>query len=308
MSGRRVVVAGGSGFIGSRIIEALLKKGYAPVVLTRSPDSDRGDGVREAHWDGKTVGDWIAEIDGAHAIVNLAGSTVDTRHTPENKKRIINSRVDSTSVLGEAASQVQRTPTVWLQASAVGFYGDAGDARCTESSPPGSDFLADVVQRWEAAFKGALPDATRGVAMRIGFVLDAEEGALSTLAGLARWGLGGAAGSGDQFISWVHIDDVVAAFLWALENPDARDSYNLSAPEPSRNRDFMKTLRDVLNRPWSPPVPSFAVRLGGSVLGTAPELALHGQRCIPERLQAAGFNFEFPELPPALRNLLNPGS
>lgn len=301
---KTVVIAGGSGFLGTKLTSALTPLGYAVVILTRSPET-RNDGAVEVGWDGQTLGPWAEHVNGARALVNFAGSSIDVRRTPENDARVLSSRVDSTHVLGQAVSAALVPPPVWIQTSAVGFYGDTGDTVCTESSPAGSDFHAGVVVAWEKAFAESCPGDLRRVVFRVGVVLDQDTGALKKLADLTRWGLGGAAGSGQQFLSWVHVDDVIAAYMRAISGEELKGVYNLCSPNPTRNAEFMKALRNTMNRPWSPPVPSFAVRIGGTILGSPPELALKGQRCSPEALTRTGFSFRYPHLSDALGSLLS---
>lgn len=302
-SSRRVVLAGGTGMIGSLLVPELVKRGFEAVILSRSA-ADRDDGAREVVWDGRTVEAWSRELEGAFAIINVAGKSIDDRHTEANKKLIRSSRIDSTRALGEAAAGASSPPGCWIQTSAVGFYGDTGGRICREDDPPGNDFLAEVVSEWESTFHDAKPPAARTIVFRAGPVLSRRGGALEKLASLTRWGLGGAAGSGRQFMSWIHERDLVLAYLWALEG-DLAGTFNLCAPEPVRNRDLMKQLRSVLGRPWSPPVPEFAVRIGGAVIGTAPEMALVSTRCSADLLMQTGFAFAYPTLPEALADLLS---
>jgi uncharacterized protein (TIGR01777 family) len=300
MKSGRIILAGGSGFLGRAIARRLSERGYEPVTLTRSPK-----GPREVKWDGKTVGDWLAEMDGALAVVNLAGKSVNCRYTAENRREIIESRVDSVHAIDSAIARCAHPPSVFVQAGSAAIYGDAGDRICDEDAPQGSGFSADVCRQWEAAFSdGArLTPGTRRAMLRITFVLGSG-GALQTLGGLTRWFLGGTVGSGRQYYSWSHIDDLTRMVLWVIENPQAKGFYNATSPNPVRNRDFMRSLRKALHRPWSPPAPAPLVRLGSWLMGTEPELALKGRRVIPARLLAEGFAFEFPDLDAALRNAL----
>jgi len=299
---KRIVIAGGSGFIGSALAREFAKRGYAVVVLTRAP-RERQDDVREVTWDGRTPGEWSEELDGAEAVINLAGKNINCPHTPENLRALIASRVDSVNAIAAAIAKTKVPPRVWVQAGAIGYYGDTRDNPCTESAPNGSGTLAEICCAWEAAFTAAAVPATRKVTLRIGFVLGRAGGALPVLARLTKFFLGGAAGSGRQFISWIHLTDLTRIFVTAVEQEDFSGPFNAVAPNPVTNADFMRELRRALHRPWSPPVPAFAVKLGAKLLGSEPSLALTGQRCAPARLAAAGFKFQFPELPPALAEL-----
>ncbi len=301
----RIILAGGSGFIGHALAQEFCRQGYEVIVLTRSP-RDRGDGSREIVWDAKSVGAWSAHLEGARAVINLTGKNINCPHTPENLREIIASRVDSTNAIAAAMAQAKSPPPAWVQASAVGYYGDPGARLCDEAAPNGVNALAKICREWEAAGTAPSLPQTRKVTLRIGFVLGRDGGAFPLLARLARWFLGGAAGTGQQYISWIHLTDLVQMFVAAVENENFSGIYNAVAPEPATNAEFMRTLRRTLHRPWSPPVPEFALKLGTRVLGSEPSLVLTGQRCVPGRFLSAGFKFQFPGLAPALADLCKP--
>jgi uncharacterized protein len=302
----KVVLAGGSGFLGRALAQELLAKDHEVVILTRTPLTDpvaQRNSALECAWDGATLGDWVRELDGAQALVNLTGRSVDCRYTQANRREIIDSRVHSVQVLGRAFEQLQRPPQVWVQASSVAIYGDAGARVCDEDAPHGTDFGAEVCELWERAFdEQRLP--VRKVVLRIGFVLGASAAALERLTTLVRAGLGGPVGSGEQYLSWLHLADMNALFHAALERPELAGTYNASGPTPLTNREFMRILRGVLGRGWSPPTPAFAARLGAFFLRTEASLALAGRRCVPRRLEQQGFQFRWTELEPALRDVL----
>jgi uncharacterized protein (TIGR01777 family) len=207
-------------------------------------------------------------------------------------------------VLGEAIARSPRPPGVLVQASSLAIYGDAGNAVCDEQAPHGSGFGAEVCLKWEAAVNSLHLPHTRTVVLRIGFALGRSGGALQTLASLTRWFLGGSAGGGRQYISWIHITDLNEMFRWTVENDALKGVYNATGPEPLTNREFMRQLRSVVGRPWSPPVPSLAVKTGAFLMRTEASLALTGRRCVPAGFLEHGFRFEFPELRPALSDLL----
>jgi uncharacterized protein (TIGR01777 family) len=194
-----------------------------------------------------------------------------------------------------------------VQSASLAIYGDAGDRICDESAPHANGFSAEVCKAWETAFDSCAAPHTRKVLLRIGFVLGPGGGALQTLAGLAKWFLGGAAGNGCQYISWLHIDDFDRMVETAIARDDLLGAYNASSPYPVTNAQFMSELRHALGRPYSPPVPAPLVRLGAKLMGTEPELALTGRRCVPRRFEQAGFSFEYPDLAPALREILAQG-
>ena len=300
---QRIVLAGGSGFLGAALARRFRERGHEVVVLTRSTPRRRGDGVREAQWDGRGVGEWTREIDGAHAVINLAGSTINCVHTPENRARILGSRLDSVRALGAAIRAVGRPPVVWIQTSAVGIYGHT-EKRCDENAPAGTGFLADVGVQWEAAFAAECPAAVRGVVLRVGVVLGRKGGAFPPLYDLASWYLGGRAGDGRQGLSWILQDDVEEICLRAAMDEAMRGTYNTCAPEPASNEDFMRLLREVLDRPWAPPAPAWAVRFTAKwLMKTDPALVLEGQFAVPARLLAEGYRFKAPRLVTALTAL-----
>jgi uncharacterized protein len=299
MDQKCVVIAGGSGFIGRALAKAFRERGYAVAVLTRSP---RGlvDGVE---WDGEHVGPWASVLENAEAVINLAGKVINCPHTPENLRQITASRVNSVNAIAGAISTVKNPPRVWVQASAVGYYGDTGDIACDETSPPGKDSLADICQKWEGAFAVANVPQTRKATFRIGLVLGRDGGALPLLSKMTRLFLGGAAGSGRQYISWIHIADLTAIFVAAVADEKLSGTYNAVAPNAVTNADFMRELRHVLHRPWCPPAPAFAVKLAARLMASEGSLALVSQRCAPKRILEAGFRFRFAVLPEALRDL-----
>ena len=296
---KRIIIAGGSGFIGSALAKEFSRRGYAVVVLTHSP-RERTDGAQEVFWDSRS-GKWMEHFEGAEAVINLTGKNVNCPHTPENVRRIISSRVDSVNAVAAAIASTNVRPRVWVQASAIGFYGDTQDRLADESAPNGQDTLAQICREWEAA-AAKTPD-TRQVTLRIGFVLGRAGGALPVLTKLTKFFLGGAVGSGKQFISWIHLADLVQMFVAAVENEKLSGTFNAVAPNAVTNAEFMRELRGALHRPWSPPAPEFAVKLGARLMGSEPSLALVSQRCEPKRFREAGFEFQYSNLSSALENL-----
>ena len=301
MNKKRIVLAGGSGFLGRSLAKALLVRGYDVVVLSRTPGTNSG--FREVEWDGAHVGEWIQCLNGAEAIVNLAGRNINCPHTPANLAEILSSRVNSVRAIALSLPHLKKQPRVWVQAGATGFYGDTGDRLCDEHSPAGRDALAGVCQHWENAFDSADAPKTRRVLLRIGFVLGRDGGALPVLSKLTRWFLGGTVGSGRQFISWIHLADVTRMFVAAIEQEKLTGTFNAVGLNPETNRFFMRELRHVLHRPWCPPAPALAVRLGARLMKSEPSLALMSQCCAPVRFMEAGFEFQYPKLRPALENL-----
>jgi uncharacterized protein (TIGR01777 family) len=301
----RIVIAGGSGFIGRGLTQMFVARGFEVVVMTRTAKAATGN-MRSVAWDGTTVGDWVNELEGATAVINLAGHTINCPHTPANRKLIVESRVNSVRTITDAIRRCQHPPAGLVQGSAVGFYGDTGSTPRDETSPSGTGFRAEACRAWEAALDPTTLPATRCVTLRTGVVLGRDGGALPTLAGLTRWFLGGAVGDGRQFISWIHQEDFNRIVLAAIEDKSWSGVFNATAPNPATNADFMRELRRALHRPWSPPAPAFAVRLAAPLMDTDASLALESQRILPARLLAAGFQFTFSQLREALEHLEQP--
>jgi hypothetical protein len=298
----RVILAGGSGFIGQSLTRELLARNYEVVVLTRTP-RERTDGVIETEWNGEHVGEWIKFLDGAEAVVNLAGRNVNCPHTPENLRELAGSRVNSVRGIEISLPHIQNPPRVWVQAGAIGFYGDHKDFLCDENTLNGSDNLAEICRQWEDAFRSVDAPDTRKVLLRIGFVLGRDGGALPVLSKLTKWFLGGTIGSGKQYISWIHIADLTRMFVESIERENLTGTFNAVAPNPVTNAELMRELRRALHRPWSPPAPEWALRLGSRLMKSEPSLALSGCRVAPKRFLEMKFQFLFPELGDALENL-----
>jgi len=259
--------------------------------------------IRFVQWDGRSTGEWTEAIDGADAIINFTGKNVNCRLTERNLRELTSSRRDAVIVLTDAVKRCRKRPGVFVQISAVGVYGDT-QACCDERTNEGAGILADVVRNCESAFWISDLKDTRRVVLRLGVVLGTEGGALPLLSRLARFFLGGAAGSGRQYLSWIHVDDLNRIIAHILGNPGTEGTYNAVSPMPVTNSEFMRTLRRVFGKPWSPPVPAFMMRAVAFAAGLNSELILTGQRCVPCRLQEAGFQFKFVDLEQALRNLL----
>ena len=303
----KVILAGGRGFLGQALGRKLTEEGWEVVVLSRHPRARAL--FREVPWDGAAPGAWTAELEGAAVVVNLAGRSINCVHTPANRREILESRLNAVQALAEGMARVRHPPPVWVQCSASGYYGNAGYQVCDEAQAPGTGFLAETCRQWEQAFQAQVLPGLRRVVLRVGVVLDAEHGALPPLMKLTRRFLGGAAGSGRQFISWIHREDLLEIFSAALNRREMAGAYNACSPAPAANAAFMRELRAVLGRPWCPPAPEFMVRLAATRLfDTDPTLALHGQRCSPARLQAAGFAFRHAALSAALRDILSASS
>jgi len=297
----RCVLAGGSGFLGRALCGELTKRGHEVVVLTRGAARDDG-GVRYVTWPGEDApGAWQAELDGAGAIVNLAGSGIaDKRWTSARKADLRQSRVLATRALVSAIRKATNRPSVFLSGSAVGFYGPQDDhgPELDESAPPGSDFLSSLAVDWEAEAHAATALGCRVIILRTGIVLDRRGGALAKMITPFKFFVGGPIGSGRQVMSWIHLRDWVALVAWLLEHPTATGAFNGTAPNPSTNAEFSKALGAALSRPSWLPVPGFALRvLVGEMAGPA---LLAGQRVVPRRALDAGFSFQYPDISAAM--------
>jgi uncharacterized protein (TIGR01777 family) len=290
---RRIVIAGAHGFMGTRFAELYRADG----------DSVRTIGRRDADavW-GDTAG-ITALLDGADILVNLAGKSVDCRYNARNRAEIFRSRLETTAELGRAVSAAVAPPPLWLNASTATIYRHAEDRPQTEQDGElGHGFSVEVATSWERAFFDAARDGVRQVAMRTAITLG-DGSALRPLVNLARLGVGGAQAGGRQRFSWIHLDDVFRAMRF-LETSDLDGPVNLASPHPSTNGEVMAAIRKVLGVPFGIPLPRFALELGAIAIRTETELILKSRWVLPERLLAAGFVFEFPELEPALRDIL----
>jgi uncharacterized protein (TIGR01777 family) len=307
LEGKRAVIAGGSGYLGRSLAEALTNEGAEVTILSRSVPKGAKAGTHLV-WDGRSPGNWSSALDGCDAVVNLTGRTVNCIKTPDHCDEILRSRVESTRVLGEAMRAVRSPPPIWIQMSTAHLYGDPPSAVCTEESAEGFGLAPTVARAWENAFKeNKLPDQ-RGVIMRTSFVVGRDRGAgagaLGTLGLIAKIGLGGTVAGGTQGMSWIHEDDVNAIFIRAMTDVTMSGAYIVSSPNPESQADFMRTLRKVIGMPIGLPAFEWMVRLGAPLfMRTDPELILYGRYVIPKRLMDEGYDFRFPALEPALRDL-----
>ena len=301
----RVVIAGGSGLIGRKLIEELLRAQHKVTVLSRRPENVYRifPAVHGEIWDAKTSDGLSSVLDGADAVINLAGEPIAAkRWTQTQMGRILSSRIASTQAIIGAINQTRNKPSVLLNASAAGYYGNVPECDVTEADPKGQGFLADVCALWEAEALKVQEVGVRVVLLRTGIVLDKNGGALQKLLLPFRFFIGGPMGTGKQWFPWIHIRDEVAAILFAMENERITGALNFAAPESVRMSEFCRILGKILQRPSWIHVPAFTLKL---VLGEMAEpLLLHGQKMIPQKLIDAGFKFHFPTLEDALGELL----
>jgi uncharacterized protein (TIGR01777 family) len=295
----RLVIAGATGFIGTRLCDELLAQGHALTVLTRSSPRGGHSGTRRwLHWTPGTLRDWDAALDGVEGVINLAGEPLaDKKWTHTQRRRIEKSRVDATSSLVQACAKAKQKPNFLINASAVGYYGPCGDEIVTEENPPGSDFLGMLCQQWEEEARKAEELGMRVVRLRIGIVLGPGGGALPKMAEPFKPFIGGRLGSGKQWMSWIHRDDLIRLIIFAMEHSEALGPINATSPNPVQNKEFSRVLGHVLHRPAWAPVPAFALRLA---LGEMADMLLTGQRVVPAAAGNLGFEFEHADLHDAL--------
>ena len=299
-----VLVTGGTGFIGSRVCAALHQQGDTVYVLSRNPEraKTKVESVRAFYgWNPETEKLPTEATNGMVAVVHLAGETIAGKWNAEKKQRIRDSRILSTRNLVESLAATDTKPDALVCASAIGYYGDSGDEHFTEVSPPGNDFLAKVCQEWEAEAQKAIDLGIRVVTVRIGLVLGLGGGLLAQVLRPFKMGVGGILGSGRQWMSWVHVDDVVGIVLHALENDEIRGPLNATAPTPVRNTEFTKTLGAVLRRPTLFPIPIFGLKL---MMGEFADFIVLSQNVLPEKTEVSGYEFRHRTLESALRDLL----
>lgn len=307
----KIVIPGGSGHLGRLLVPTLQEEGHEVVVLSRD---GRGGAARAVRWDGRTPGPWVDEVDGADAVVNLAGRSVDCRYSASHLAEMWSSRMDSTAAVGRAVAEAARPPRVWLQASTATIYAHRYDAPNDErtgvlgghepDAPASWRLSIEIAQAWERTQEQADTPETRKVALRTAMVMSPEPGeVLDVLRRHVRLGFG-AFGDGTQYMSWIHHRDFVRAVLFLLGRDDLDGPVNLAAPEPLPQREFLGALRDAAGCPVSVPVARWMLEAGAFVIRTESELVLKSRRVVPARLLGAGFRFDFPEWPAAARDLV----
>lgn len=307
----KIVIPGGSGQVGALLSRAFLARGDEVVVLSRSPARRPW---RVVAWDAQTLGDWQHEIDGADVVVNLAGRSVNCRYTADNRRTILRSRVESTRIVGQAIERAKRPPRVWLQMSTATIYAHRYDAPNDETTgviggnerdaPPSWRFSIEVATAWERAVDAAATPSTRRVKLRSAMVMSPDRGGVfSVLLRLVRFGLGGSAGDGRQFMSFIHHGDFIRAIEFLIEHEDLEGAVNVAAPNPLPNARFMRELRAAWGIPFGLPATRLMLQIGAFFLRTETELVLKSRRVVPGRLTQAGFDFEFPSWGPAAADL-----
>lgn len=308
---RKIVIAGGSGQVGSLLRRHFIAAGDTVTVLTRSKNAAQGF----VHWDGRTLGSWTQEIEDADLLLNLCGRSVNCRYNAANRAAILSSRMEPTRILGEAIAGASHPPRVWMNASTATIYRHSLDREMDEEAgeiggnEPGAPatwrFSIDVAKRWEEAFAAASAPFTRKIALRSAMTMSPDKGGIfDVLLGLVRRGLGGRQGSGKQYVSWMHQADFVAAIEFLLAQDSIDGAVNLASPYPLPNRDFMAILRAASGVSTGIPAARWMLELGAVVMRTETELILKSRRVVPGRLLASGFRFQFPEWTEAADDLL----
>ena len=300
----KVAITGATGFVGSRLVEQLQAQGHQPLILTRKPAaaSRTFPNVEVVAYTPTESGDWQQAIAGCDAVVNLAGEPIaEKRWTPQEKEEILNSRKLGTQKIVEAIAQANPKPKVLVNASAIGYYGTSETATFDETSPSGNDFLAEVCQAWEAQAQKVKEAGVRLVILRFGIVLG-NGGALAKMIPPFQLFAGGPLGTGQQWVAWIHRDDLVRLIIEALTRPDWEGVFNATAPNPVRMSEFCQVLGDVLHRPSWLPVPSFALE---ALLGEGAKVVLEGQQVLPKRTTSSGFEYRYPTVKQALEEILS---
>jgi uncharacterized protein (TIGR01777 family) len=300
----RIVITGGTGLIGRSLAEQMAGEGHEVIVLSRNPSraKDFLPGVMLVQWDAQSAEGWSQWADGADAIVNLAGAGLaDWLWTKSRKQILVDSRVKAGEAVSSAVAMVERKPRVVIQASAIGYYGPRGDEPVDESQAPGDDFLGQLCQKWEDSSRSVEDHGVRRAIIRTGLVLSLKGGVLPRLLLPIRLFVGGPLGSGKQYYSWIHHEDEIGAIRFLIEHETAQGAFNLTAPNPQPNAEFMKTVSKAVGRPYWLPVPEFAMRL---LIGDMATVVVDGQRAIPTQLERAGFDFHYPSLEGAMEALV----
>lgn len=302
---KKVVIAGGTGFIGKMLCSHYKSRAFEVVVLTRGLSFTENE-IRFIHWNAKALGPWQNELDGAQILINMNGRSVDCRYNKTNRKEILDSRVDATKVLGLAIAKLKNPPLLWFNSSSATIYRHAEDRQMDEiTGEIGKGFSVEVCKSWEHTFFSAETPETRKVALRTAIVLGAQGGALKPLLRMTQFGLGGSQGNGSQFFSWIHEDDLLHAMDFIEERKSIEGPVNISAPNPLRNEELMRILRQKIGIPFGIPTPKWLLAMGAALINTETELILKSRNVVPKKLNDAGFVFKYPSLNIALDQLIS---
>lgn len=301
---KKIIVAGGSGFIGRSIVKHFSETDVKFIILGRGVGHEHAN-VKHVQWDGTTPGDWAKELEGADCLINLTGKSVDCRYNEKNKKEIFRSRLDATAVLGKAIHQCKQPPELWINAASATIYRHAEDRQMDEESGEiGKGFSVEVCKAWEKIFNETTLPKTRKIILRVAIVLGKNAGVMVPLKNLVRCGLGGRMGNGKQFFSWIHEIDLVRMIEWLMQHKEVEGTFNCAAPHPTTNAALMKMLRANMRVPFGMPQPVWLLKFGAWLIGTETELILKSRNVVPAKLLKAGFRFEYENASDAIADLL----
>jgi uncharacterized protein (TIGR01777 family) len=302
---KKIVLAGGSGYIGKVLANYFKDNSDEIVVLSRNLSSTKGK-IRTVKWDAKNTGSWISELEGADALINLTGKSVNCRYNEKNKREILESRKNATNILGYAINQLQNPPKTWIQFASATIYRHAMDHSMDEETGEfGDGFSVDVCKNWEQTFWNQQTAQTRKVLLRVSIVFGKTDGVFLRLLNLVRFGLGGKQGSGKQMVSWIHDKDLSRITEWLLRRPEITGTFNAAAPNPISNETLMNTIRKEYAAVIGFNAPAWLLKIGAVIIGTETELILKSRWVIPKRLEEHGFDFEFKTIEKAVHNILH---
>ncbi len=301
---KKIVIAGGTGYLGTCLIQHFTQLNYQIIVLSRKHHVNTKN-VFYVKWDAKSIGSWKEELECAEAIINLTGKSVDCRYTEKNKQLIYDSRLNATNILGKAIQQLQNPPKVWINSASATIYRHSLDKEMDETTGEyGEGFSVDVCKKWEQSFNQFELTPTRKVLLRIAIVMGKNGGAFQPLSRLAKLGLGGKQGSGKQYVSWLHEVDFCKIIDFSINNTAIEGTYNAAAPNPVTNKTMMKQLREAYKMPFGIPTPKFLLKIGAFFIRTEPELVLKSRRVVPKKLLDINFQFQYNELEAAFSDIV----
>ncbi|QHS55622.1 TIGR01777 family protein [Mucilaginibacter sp. 14171R-50] len=305
MKYHKIILAGGSGQLGKALADHYKDVAEQVIILSRTSHADN-ENIKTLVWDGRMSGPWAKELEGADLLINLCGKNVNCRYTKQNREEIIRSRVEPTRLLGKVIDGLINPPKLWINAASATIYRHAEDRpQDEETGEIGYGFSIDVCKKWENTFFDIPTPHTRKVALRISIVLSHNEGAFPRLVNLVKTGMGGHQGDGQQYVSWVHEQDVVKCTEWLLQHPEMKGVINCTAPNPLKNTDLMKQLRHACGIPFGLPAPAWMLEIGAALIGTETELILKSRWVVPKRLLDAGFQFQFAKAEHAIKDILS---
>ncbi|NEU10153.1 TIGR01777 family protein [Flavihumibacter sp. R14] len=305
MKYKKIVLAGGNGYLGGVLAEYYKPLAHTVIILSRKVKAD-DENIQTVLWDGRTEGEWIDSLNGADMLINLCGKNVNCRYTEENKAEIINSRIIPTALLGKAIAEMENPPKLWINVTSATIYRHAEDRpQDEENGETGYGFSIDVCRKWEEAFFSTNTPHTRKIALRMGIVLGRKDAAFPRLLALVKCGLGGKQGDGEQYISWVHEQDAAKCTEWLMNHNELNGVINCTAPEPVKNAALMYAIRNAYGVPFGLPAPAWLLEIGAKLIGTETELILKSRWVLPKRLTDSGYTFLFSKAEHAVKDLLS---